>query len=75
MANRFALLDELEVRQVTFLAHTPESNEQALLAASPVFNLQLRPVLEAIRPAYVYERPALATCPEHSCRASSGSLT
>jgi glycosyltransferase involved in cell wall biosynthesis/ubiquinone/menaquinone biosynthesis C-methylase UbiE len=59
MANRFALLDELKVRQVTFLAHTPEANEQALLAASPVFNLQLRPVLEAIRPAYIYERACL----------------
>ena len=59
MANRFSLLDELGVRQVSLNTPSQESHEQALLAASPVSNLQLRPLLEVIRPAYIYERLCL----------------
>lgn len=59
MANRFSLLDDLGVRQVVLDAPSQESHEKALLAASPLSNLQLRPLLEAIRPAYIYERLCL----------------
>ena len=56
MANRFALLDELGVHQVVLTAHSHEGNEEALLSASPAFNIQLRPLLETVRPGYIYER-------------------
>ncbi|HMK96958.1 MAG TPA: methyltransferase domain-containing protein, partial [Acidimicrobiales bacterium] len=59
MANRFSLLDSLGVRQVCLNVHSSEDHEQALLAASPACNLQLRPLLEAIRPSYIYERLCL----------------
>jgi len=59
MANQFDLLRVLGVRQVCLQSPSSESNEEAILAASPSYNLQVRPVLETIRPAYVYERLVL----------------
>jgi glycosyltransferase involved in cell wall biosynthesis/ubiquinone/menaquinone biosynthesis C-methylase UbiE len=59
MANRFPLLDTLGIRQVVLQAHSTEANEGALLAASPTWTLQLRPLLESVRPAFIYERLCL----------------
>ena len=59
MANRFDLLRVLGVRQVCLQSPSSESSEEALLAASPSYNLQVRPVLEALQPAYIYERLCL----------------
>lgn len=59
LANRFSLLDDLGVRQVELERPGSDSNEEALLAANAWYLRQLRPVLEVLRPSYLYERLCL----------------
>ncbi len=55
MANRFELLDDFGVHQVV-VEHTAPGVEPKMLAASGHFYSRLKPVLEALRPSYIYER-------------------
>lgn len=59
LPHRFDLLDALSVPQVSLSGPVYDGSEAALLAAGPPFRLQLRPLLEALRPAYIYERLCL----------------
>jgi glycosyltransferase involved in cell wall biosynthesis/ubiquinone/menaquinone biosynthesis C-methylase UbiE len=59
MANRFSMLDEMGLHQVIVGPPFAESSEQSLLAANEHFYVQLKTALEALQPAYLYERAVL----------------
>jgi glycosyltransferase involved in cell wall biosynthesis/ubiquinone/menaquinone biosynthesis C-methylase UbiE len=59
MANRYPLLDEMGIRQVVLERASASAGELDLLRATPHYEARLRPVLEALRPAYIYERLCL----------------
>lgn len=59
MGHRFPLLDEMGLRQVVVAPPYEESSEQALILANHHLGARLRAALEALRPAYVYERLVL----------------
>lgn len=59
MANRFGLLDELGVRQIGMTSVARDQTEESILAATPGHLVQLRPALEVLQPAYLYERLVL----------------
>ena len=61
MAHRYALMDELGVRQVILDPPPGEAVEGTLITASEYYRPQLRPALEAMRPAYIYERLCLGS--------------
>ncbi|MBV9523004.1 MAG: glycosyltransferase [Alphaproteobacteria bacterium] len=59
LANRFALLDELGVRQVVLRPPSMEASELSIIAANRLYDGALRPILQAIRPSFIYERLCL----------------
>jgi glycosyltransferase involved in cell wall biosynthesis/ubiquinone/menaquinone biosynthesis C-methylase UbiE len=59
MANRYPLLDDLGMRQVVLDRASASAGELDLLNATNHYDVRLRPVLEALRPAYIYERLCL----------------
>ena len=59
MASRYALLDELGLPQIVVPAPWPSSNEEDLLGAMAYFVPILKVAIQAIRPAYIYERLCL----------------
>ncbi len=59
MAHRFPLLDEMGLRQVVLDLPSASQNEEDLLRANAPYYAALRVTLEAVRPAYVYERLCL----------------
>ena len=59
LPNRLDLLDDIGVRQVLLDRPPYDGSEQALLAGGPALHMQLRAALEALRPAYIYERLCL----------------
>ncbi|MGQ0743222.1 MAG: methyltransferase domain-containing protein [Acidimicrobiales bacterium] len=59
LPHSFDLLDQFHLKQIILDSPSLESNERDLLAAGPTFRLQLRPLLDALRPAYIYERLCL----------------
>lgn len=59
MANRFPLLDEMEVEQVVLDRPFQSSSELEVLRAGPHFEARLRPAFEVLKPAYIYERLCL----------------
>jgi glycosyltransferase involved in cell wall biosynthesis/ubiquinone/menaquinone biosynthesis C-methylase UbiE len=56
MGSRFAMLDEYGIRQVVLPRPSESSNETDLLKAHWFFYPMLKLALEAMRPAYIYER-------------------
>jgi glycosyltransferase involved in cell wall biosynthesis/ubiquinone/menaquinone biosynthesis C-methylase UbiE len=56
MASRFTLLDDYGLRQVVLPRYSESSNETDLLAAHWHYYPLLKVALEALRPAYIYER-------------------
>jgi glycosyltransferase involved in cell wall biosynthesis/ubiquinone/menaquinone biosynthesis C-methylase UbiE len=56
LANRYALLDDFAIQQVTLPAHTNQSNEEDLLRATGPLLEQVRFALRVLKPAYLYER-------------------
>ena len=56
VANHYSLLDDYKVRQVVLERPGPEANEDDIVRATPHYVSILKPALEAIRPAYIYER-------------------
>lgn len=64
VANRFATLDRLGVRQEVIKAQRTEGNEQNLIDANRFYYDALRLTLGALRPAFVFERlvPASYVC-------------
>jgi len=56
LANRYALLDEFGIQQVTLPTHTNQSNEEDLLRATGPLVEQVRLVLRVLQPTYLYER-------------------
>lgn len=61
MAHRYSLMDELGVRQVVLDPPPGEAVEGTFLSASEHYYPQLRPALEALQPAYLYERLCLGS--------------
>jgi glycosyltransferase involved in cell wall biosynthesis/ubiquinone/menaquinone biosynthesis C-methylase UbiE len=59
LGQRYALLDRMGVRQVVPDAPSKTGAERDLLAATPYYYQLLKPALEALRPAYIYERICL----------------
>ena len=59
MAHRFGLLDEMGLQQVVVQPPFSESHEDALLQANPQFYVRLKAAMEALAPAYIYERAVL----------------
>jgi hypothetical protein len=59
MANRYPLLDDIGLRQVVLERPGPNAGELDLLTATHHYEARLRPVLEALQPAYIYERLCL----------------
>ncbi|HET7697845.1 MAG TPA: methyltransferase domain-containing protein [Vicinamibacterales bacterium] len=59
MANRYPLLDDLGLRQVVLERPGASAGELDLLRATGHYEARLRPVLEALKPAYLYERLCL----------------
>jgi glycosyltransferase involved in cell wall biosynthesis len=59
MGYRFALLDAFGVDQVVFDPPSATSTEADVLAATPYYHRLLKPVLLALRPAFLYERLCL----------------
>ncbi|MDP3716192.1 MAG: methyltransferase domain-containing protein [Acidobacteriota bacterium] len=56
MGSRFAMLDDYGLRQVVLPPASETSNETDLLRAHWVYYPQLKLAMEALRPAYIYER-------------------
>jgi glycosyltransferase involved in cell wall biosynthesis/ubiquinone/menaquinone biosynthesis C-methylase UbiE len=59
MAHRYRLLDDYGVRQVVIDAPSQTSSEEDLVAATPYFLSSLKPALQLLKPAYIYERICL----------------
>jgi glycosyltransferase involved in cell wall biosynthesis/ubiquinone/menaquinone biosynthesis C-methylase UbiE len=59
MASRFRLLDDLGLRQIVLDPPGATASEDEILAAAPCYIRLLKPLLEAVRPAYIYERLVL----------------
>ena len=59
MANPFPLLDEYGVKQTVMPRPSETNNEDDIAAATPHYVALLRPLFEALRPAFIYERLAL----------------
>lgn len=59
MAHRYSLLDAMGLKQVVVRPPYEESPEDALLQATGHFHTQLRSAMEALSPAYIYERAVL----------------
>ncbi len=59
MAHRYGLLDEMGLRQVLVRPPFEECGEESLLLATPHYYAQLRAAIEALAPAYIYERAVL----------------
>jgi glycosyltransferase involved in cell wall biosynthesis/ubiquinone/menaquinone biosynthesis C-methylase UbiE len=59
MAQRFPLLDEYGVRQIVLDPPSETATENEILAATDYYVRVLRPAIEALRPAYIYERLVL----------------
>lgn len=59
MAHRYSLLDEMGLRQIVVRPPFEECAEQSLLLANEHFYIQLRAAMEALAPAYIYERAVL----------------
>jgi glycosyltransferase involved in cell wall biosynthesis/ubiquinone/menaquinone biosynthesis C-methylase UbiE len=59
LGQRYRLLDEMGVHQVIPDAPSASAAEMALLAATPYYYHLLRAALDALRPAYIYERICL----------------
>ena len=59
MPNRYPLLDEIGIRQVVMERASASAGELDLLRATTHYEVRLRPVLEALQPAYIYERLCL----------------
>jgi glycosyltransferase involved in cell wall biosynthesis/ubiquinone/menaquinone biosynthesis C-methylase UbiE len=56
MASRFAMLDELGLHQVVMPKASESSSETDLLGAHWFYYPQLKLALQALKPAYIYER-------------------
>ena len=56
MGSRFAMLDDYGLHQVVLPPASETSNETDLLKAHWVYYPQLKLAMEALRPAYIYER-------------------
>ncbi len=59
MANRYSLLDDFGLRQIVVPSPSASSNEVDLLAATEYFRPLLNVAVQAIKPAYIYERLCL----------------
>lgn len=59
IANRYPLLDDMGIQQVVIESPSATASELDLLRATPHFEARLRPALEALKPAYIYERLCL----------------
>lgn len=59
LANRFPLLDDLGLRQVVVRPPAATGTEANLMAANEHYYAVLKPLLQAIRPAFLYERLCL----------------
>jgi glycosyltransferase involved in cell wall biosynthesis len=59
MANRFPLIDEYGLTQVVMPRPSDTVNEEDIVAAVPHYLAFLRPELERLKPAYIYERLCL----------------
>ncbi len=57
--TRYELLDELKIRQVCMPRPCNHCSEQDLLSANQFLEPRLRLAIEALRPAYIYERLCL----------------
>jgi glycosyltransferase involved in cell wall biosynthesis len=58
-ANRFRLLDELDVRQVVLQPPDRTGVEASILSANAFYLDRLGPILDAMRPTYIFERAVL----------------
>jgi len=61
MPHRYPLMDKLGVRQVVLTPPPGEAVEGTFLSASEHYHPQLRPAVEALQPAYIYERLCLGS--------------
>ena len=59
MANRYSLLDEFGLNQIVIPSPSESSNEADLLAGTDYFYPLMRVAVQAVRPAYIYERLCL----------------
>jgi len=59
MANRFPLLDDYPLQQVVMPKPSESSNEDDVASATAHYVAYLRPHLERLKPAYIYERLCL----------------
>ena len=59
MAHRFKLIDDYGIEQVVMPIASTANNEDAIASASAHYLAYLRPHLERLKPAYIYERLCL----------------
>lgn len=59
VANRFPLLDDLGLRQIIVRPAATAGTEANLIAANEHYYTVLKPLLQAVRPAFLYERLCL----------------
>lgn len=59
LANRFPLLDELGLEQLVVRPTRASQSEDALLDANDHYEAALRPLLEYLKPSFIYERACL----------------
>jgi len=59
MAHRYKLIDEYGVRQVVLAAPSETFGEDDIVAATSYYHALLKPALETIQPAFIYERLCL----------------
>ncbi|HEX8903116.1 glycosyltransferase [Vitreimonas sp.] len=61
VANPFRTLDKLGVRQVVVQPERREGNETNIVDANRFYYERLKPVIEAMRPAFIFERLVLGS--------------
>ena len=59
LANRFPLLDELRLRQIVVRPEGLDNTETSLIRANDYYYAALKPALQMIQPAYLFERLCL----------------
>ena len=59
VGNRFPLLDDFGIRQIQIRPSFTQYSEWHILSGGEYYYQALRPILEIVRPAYIYERLCL----------------
>lgn len=59
MTHKYSLLEEMGIRQISIDPPGPNSDEETIMLGTRHYHKALKPLMEYLRPAYIYERIVL----------------